>query len=414
MIVKFLMIKKTTTKKLITAISTSIMIATVVSLMMPANTAHATLVGDLVDITLLGADSNNNAESPGVDDVVIVGPELDFFWNDVGCLADDGVSVDIEASTITVNVNPGQGNAFICDTGGTAIDNPLTFTITSLDWVDFPNAVLDDITVTSNVPGFPTTEQVTGDHSVQITVDSINTSGGAVEFTLTKKIIAAEKTWTETDYNWDEVCDGVVNPADGLCFTDNVFSAQLGFRPANINNLGDDVLADTLPVIEDKYQVQAHANKNKFQNTNPGAFYALTTIDVLGDLPNGLTVWENYDDCTDDGDGMLKFVSKKETRNVKVAVAAPNGDVTELTDDLYDGVGGTITADIDSAHVEIDGPILADSTVYVLVKFNDNLKNEPAPSNEFMDMCDNSERVLAGPDDITVNAQLRITTTPLP
>ncbi len=226
--------------------------------------------------------------------------------------------------------------------------------------------------------------------------------------------VEAEKTWTKTDYNWDPICTQV----------DPITLDCLATRPANINNNGevgdpnfpadDDVLADTLPIIADKYQVQAHANKNKFQNTNPGAFYALTTVDVISDLPAGsdaLKVWELYADCTDD---MLKFVSKEATRNVKVAIADPDGNVTELTDDLYDGIGGSITADLTSAHVDLDGPIPAGSTVYVLVKFNDDLKGAAAPGNVFMDMCLNSERVMTANTDITVEAALRITTTPLP
>jgi len=170
-------------------LGTSIVAFAVLALMVPANMTHATLIGDVVDITLLGADSFNNPESPGVDDFIVVGPELDFVWNDAGCGFDDGVIVDIEASTITINVGAGFGASFICNNNGDPIDSPLTFTIESLDWVDNPNGVLDEITVTSNPATLQTTQQVTGDHSVQITIDSIQTQGGIVEFTLEKKII---------------------------------------------------------------------------------------------------------------------------------------------------------------------------------------------------------------------------------
>lgn len=236
-----------------------------------------------------------------------------------------------------------------------------------------------------------------------------------------------EKTWTETDYNWDPVCDGVVQ-AD-TCFDNLTDLNDIGFRPANINNAGDDVLADTLP--QDgaaKYVVFAQVhNNNKFSNTNPGAFYALTTVNIVdqfGEL-DGLKVTENYDLCTNpDGidntdDGMLKFVSKKITRNVKVAVADPNGDITELTDDLYDGIGGTITADINSAIVDLTDTsnLTAGSTVYVLVKFNDNLKGFNAPGGIFDDVCMNSEDVegiFNGAENelLTLDAALRITNVP--
>ena len=215
--------------------------------------------------------------------------------------------------------------------------------------------------------------------------------------------IDAEKTWTETDYNWDpvEVCELVT----GTCTT----------IPANINNPDHDVLADTLDQdADDKYLVHGnvHPNNNKFQNTQPGAFYALTTVDVLTDI-DGLMVWENYDDCTT-VQVLLKHVSQKPTRNVKVAIANPDGEVTELTDDLTDGIGGMIMANDESAHVHLTDQILAGSTVYVLVKFQDDLKGFDTVDGNFDDMCDNSEDVEATVNDfptaeLTVEASLRIT-----
>jgi len=233
-----------------------------------------------------------------------------------------------------------------------------------------------------------------------------------------------EKTWTHTDYNWDQVCDGFVNPEDNLCYEDELFTIPMDFRPANINNVNDDVLADPLDQDgDDKYLAFAQVhNNNKFSNTNPGAFYALTTVDVTY-ATNGLMVTENYNDCTNpDGDsetddGILQFVSQKIDRNVKVAIAAPNGDVTELTGDLYSGVGGSISADIDQAVVLIDQDIPAGSTAYVLVKFQDNLKGFDTGDGVFDDMCDNSEVVEAiydGADNEshTFDASLRITNVP--
>ncbi len=215
------------------------------------------------------------------------------------------------------------------------------------------------------------------------------------------------KTWTETDYNWDQICD---DNLDGI--VDNPCITPL--RDRNINNAFDNVLAATLDQDgDDKYLVDAnvHPKTDKFQHTNPGAFFALTTVDVTDDV-DGLIVWENYDECTD-GEGMLKLVSKKATRNVKVAIADPSGDITELTDDLTDGIGGSIIANIDSAHVEITDPIASGSTVYVLVKFQDNLRGDVFADGVVDEMCDNSETVskIGDPpeDGITVDAALRIT-----
>ena len=245
------------------------------------------------------------------------------------------------------------------------------------------------------------------------------------EFSPGAEVFTVSKTWTHTDYNWDPVCDGFVN-ATGFCVISDVDNTEIGFRPANINNNfepDDDVLADPLPFDDtiDKFTAFAQVHKNKFKNTNPGAFYALTTAVIPTSL-SSIEVWEDYEDCTNDGEGILKFVSKKLTRNVKVAVADPSGDITELTDDLYENTGGSIvvhTIDPDgeeSAHVEItdESHLTAGSTIYVLVKFKNNLKNESAPGNEFDAMCDNTEtveiRIGQETEELVAEAALRITT----
>lgn len=409
------MTKTKTTSKIF---GTSIVAFAVLALMVPVNSAHATLVGDDVTITLLGADSNNNPQSPGVTDTVIVGPEPDFVWNDVDCGGDDNVSIDIEASTITVSIGGGFGNIFICDTIGTPLDAPLNFTITSLDWIDVPNAVLEDITVTSNPSALTTTQMVTGEHSVEITINAIDTQGGIVVFTLDKSVVEVEKSWTHTDYNWDQVCDGFVN-ATGSCVVSDVDNTEIGFRPANINT--DDVLADPLTLDSNgNYTAYAQIHKNnKFSNTNPGAFYALTTAVTTSSL-SSITVLENYTQCTNpDGndntdDGLLTFVSKKIDRNVKVAIADSDGNVTEITDFLYDGIDGEIVADLNSTEVLIDHEIPANSTIYVLVKFQDDLKGVDTGDGIFDEMCHNSETVVAniGGNDlggVVAEADLRIT-----
>lgn len=221
--------------------------------------------------------------------------------------------------------------------------------------------------------------------------------------------IDVEKTWTFTDYNWDPICTEV----------DIITGECIATRPANINFPGDDVLADPLAQDgDDNYIVLAQANKEKVKNTNPGAFYALTTVDIKADVSK-LTVTEEYEDCYADQE-LIQFVSKRPTRNVKVAVADPTGDVTELTDYIYDGIGGAITSIDDAAAVvEItDSSYLTEgSTVYVLVKFQDDLKNADAPDNFFDATCVNAEFVDAevAPDFVLgedADAALRITTSP--
>lgn len=179
----------TKTKTISKILGTSIVAFAVLALMVPANMAHATLVGDDVTITLLGADPGNNPQSPGVTATVQGGaPEPEFVWDDALCAFDDGAAVDIEDSTITVSWGGFLGASVICNSNGDILDQPLDFTITSLDWVNNPNGIVADISETSNSGVFPTTAQVLGDHSVRVTVGVLNSQSGEVVFTLEKKV----------------------------------------------------------------------------------------------------------------------------------------------------------------------------------------------------------------------------------
>ena len=251
----------------------------------------------------------------------------------------------------------------------------------------------------------------TTDECVNVSIDA-NNQEAIVEFG-NLLVITSSKSWTLTDYNWDPICDGVV--ITDTCFDNADDLNVIGFRPANTET--DDVLAEELLTDDDgKFLVNGnvHPKNDKFQNTNPGAFYAVTTIEVQTDI-DGLWVTELYEDCTDN-DGILKLLAPnaKPERAVKVAVADSNDDVTELTDDLYDGVGGSIAADNIQAEIHIEQSIEAGSTVYVLVKFQHNLKGEVFPGGLVDVMCHNEESVTASIDglpdaSVDVDADLRIT-----
>jgi len=223
------------------------------------------------------------------------------------------------------------------------------------------------------------------------------------------EVTDAEKTWTETDYNWDRICTETIIVEDPPgTFTD----VCVADRAANINNNGqedpqdppnllpdDDVLADTLdPDGDGTSDVVLQVKRNgNISNMNPGAIYALTTVEILNDL-DMLEVEENYDDCTDT---LLELLNQKtKTRNVKVAWADDNGDVTEVTERLYDPLDLDVVfvGDVDetSATVKInDSSILEEgNTVYVLVKFDDQLKNVPFSSLDPLE-CVNDELVTA-------------------
>ena len=207
--------------------------------------------------------------------------------------------------------------------------------------------------------------------------------------------IRAEKTWTKTDYNWGPVCELVLD--------------ELVCRPANINNPDDDVLAD--PLLQDpndNYLAYAQVNvrKNTFQNTNPGAFYAVTTVEVLADLDT-LTVEENYGGCTS-SPGILQLLPSNVPSNaVKAAIVDSNGDVTELSGDV------TVTFVSTGAIIEIPGPVQAGDTVIVLVKFQ-VVNSAILVNNGIVDMmCHNIETVTSEIGDIEsevdAEAWLRIT-----
>ena len=236
------------------------------------------------------------------------------------------------------------------------------------------------------------------------------------------------KTWTHTDYNWDSVCDEPSVKVGELCvFPDE--STELP-RPANINNNGedgdpdDDVLADSLDpddqgISDGISDVQVKVKRNgEISNMIPGAIYALTTVNVLTDL-DMLEVDENYGDCTDTE---LELLNQNNlSRNVKVAVADPNGDVTEVTDRLYDELDlGVVLVGIDDslATVKInDANLLTNgSTVFVLVKFDDKLKGIDYDSINGGEpfSCLNDEMVtsIIGEEDpfgLTFEAELRFT-----
>ena len=191
--------------------------------------------------------------------------------------------------------------------------------------------------------------------------------------------ISVEKLWTHTNFSPDNLIPDPLDP-------ENTVFAQ-------VNKKGD------------------------YKGTNPGAFYAVTVVDILADV-DSLTVWEDYNECTG-ADGILKLVSSRNKLNtaLKVAIEDPDGDVTLPTGALAAGNGGSTAISIDSPHVETAGPILAGSTAYVLVKFQDNPDNISVNNKIVDEACNNSETVNATldgliPPQVVAEATLRITNVP--
>ena len=324
--------------------------------------------------------------------------------------------------------DPGSGIIYILDSNTGRVSDIVTASWSTVVLGGLDEATID-VSITSSAKcddlgdlpdGFAGVVETGGSMAIQGSfIDPVTGVAVSIPSNLTIQFVSGtdeceldvEKTWTHTDYNWDQVCDGFVNATD-FCVVDEFDNTEIGFRPANTEV--DDVLAETLNTDgDDKYLLWANLKKNNnFQNTNPGAFYALTTVEVFEDL-DGLEVTEDYSDCTDSGNGILKLHNKNALNSVKVAVADSNDDVTELTDDLYEENIGSISFVGDSAIVDIDQFIEAGSTVYVLVKFQDNLKGFNM-GEEFDLMCDNTESVDAIVSSETVgsksaDASVRIT-----
>ena len=69
-----------------------------------------------------------------------------------------------------------------------------------------------------------------------------------------------------------------------------------------------------------------------------------------------MTVVEDYSDCTVNQEMIQLHNDKKQSRSVKIAIADPSGNVTEITDDIYDGIGGQIVS-IDTNSETVDATV---------------------------------------------------------
>ena len=70
----------------------------------------------------------------------------------------------------------------------------MTFNISSLDWAGQPLGIVTGISVNSNPDGLTTTQQVTGDHSVQIAISALNAlseSSTTIVFDLEKNVVVS-------------------------------------------------------------------------------------------------------------------------------------------------------------------------------------------------------------------------------
>lgn len=125
------------------------------------------------------------------------------------------------------------------------------------------------------------------------------------------------------------------------------------------------------------FQIEAVVNgKGNVASYNPGQIYAVSTVEVLGDV-GGLTISEIYENCTTDT-GMLTLnpAPGRGGGSVVVVVLDENGDPVQI----HDAKSPEVMADDGQAIVDL-GPLDAGTTILVYVKFGPGLKGEPFPGD---------------------------------
>ncbi len=135
------------------------------SLMLAPSMASANLIGDEVTVTL---DGTFDTESP---QTTTVGGGVEFPFPNTGQCGspDESFEVDLDGSSIWVNIAEFTGFFLYCDDQGLDVGGPLTLTFTDLDWVNEPTGIVTGISVVG-IPPVPVTAVVEGDHSVKVTI----------------------------------------------------------------------------------------------------------------------------------------------------------------------------------------------------------------------------------------------------
>jgi len=208
-----------------------------------------------------------------------------------------------------------------------------------------------------------------------------------------------EKFYTHTDVDWEPICEGVVNPADDLCYVDGGFGEQKDFTPVTFdeNNFGTPLDGG------DPFTIDAvvHPKNDKVRSYNPGQYYAVTKVTLNAPIDE-ISIWEDFVDCTDrnqsgDKNNNVAAVSivnpKKAPGGAAIVVVNPNGDVLDLSDELADsgqlffddkdsdgvidiGHAGEVLDGTTEALTGVDAIFDEETMIYMYVKFKPGLKGE--------------------------------------
>jgi hypothetical protein len=135
-----------------------------------ALSANASLIGDSIEGTLYTLDDDGFVTVTfGPAQLVGAGQEFVGEWQWFGgALEIFTFNVDVSESTVTVNVVSSDTDSNLSTSGNGLVG----LSLTDLDWVDDPDAVITGLTVTSGNPDV--FEMLTfGDHSIMIEWDSL-------------------------------------------------------------------------------------------------------------------------------------------------------------------------------------------------------------------------------------------------
>jgi len=134
----------------------------VLGLLFAPTSASASLIGDSATVELFTGGASQGSQTATVDTSGT--PEFNYFTG-----PDNSLSVDIESSTIQIDLVDGFTGLYVIGNGL----NPIVIQITDLDWVGMPGTIVG-ASIVSPPSGFGETVQVTGPHSVEVAVATAN------------------------------------------------------------------------------------------------------------------------------------------------------------------------------------------------------------------------------------------------
>ena len=136
----------------------------VLGLLFAPTSASASLIGDSASVVVFTGPGQVGPITATVDTSGT--PEFNFFTG-----PDNSLTVDIESSTILIELVDGFTGQYVLNTGA----NPITIQITDLDWVGQQGTIVG-ASIVSPPSGFGETVQVTGPHSVEVVVATANSA----------------------------------------------------------------------------------------------------------------------------------------------------------------------------------------------------------------------------------------------